>query len=236
MAACMVASWGFIRIGRTLLGQLQAVLLVRRTSFHHLNRKDELAVHVGRQRQLVAIKAVENALAAMPHLLAAEGLAALLELEVSPVGEPHEALDSACGLHLGDPSAWVPNAAAERPYRDRRLCSTLRTGARTPDRRAGHRRQIRMTVSASKTATTPSRNQVAPASTGPILLVVDGLPDSDLATEGAIYPATNLKRALHVVQPTGPDRLLPRLLRRRLAWKAVSKQATTGRSGRVRKR
>ena len=93
-----------------------------------------------------------------------------------------------------------------------------------------------MTVTASETATTPSRNQVAPASTGPILLVVDGSPDSDLATEGAIDPAINLKRELHVVQPTRPNSLLLRLLRRRLAWKAVSKQATRGRSGRVRKR
>jgi hypothetical protein len=93
-----------------------------------------------------------------------------------------------------------------------------------------------MIVTASETATTPSRDQVAPASTGPILLVVDGSPDSDLATEGAIDPAINLKRELHIVQPTGPNRLLLRLLRRRLAWKAVSKQATTGRSARVRKR
>jgi hypothetical protein len=27
----------------------------------------------------------------------------------SPIGEPHEALDSACGLYLGDPSAGVTN-------------------------------------------------------------------------------------------------------------------------------
>lgn len=27
----------------------------------------------------------------------------------SPIGEPHEALDCACGLYLGDPSAWVTN-------------------------------------------------------------------------------------------------------------------------------
>lgn len=30
-----------------------------------------------------------------------------------PIGEPHEALDCACGLHLGDPSAWSRTSAED---------------------------------------------------------------------------------------------------------------------------
>ncbi|HEX4213593.1 MAG TPA: hypothetical protein VIA06_09760 [Candidatus Dormibacteraeota bacterium] len=29
----------------------------------------------------------------------------------TPIGEPQEALDCACGLYLGDPSAWLPTSA-----------------------------------------------------------------------------------------------------------------------------
>ncbi len=55
------------------------------------------------------------------------------------------------------------------------------------------------TAAASKTATTPSRSQIAPPSTGPILLAVDASPDSDLGARAAIQLAGSLKRALHVV-------------------------------------
>jgi hypothetical protein len=30
-----------------------------------------------------------------------------------PIAEAHEAFDCACGLHLGDPSAWSPTTAGD---------------------------------------------------------------------------------------------------------------------------
>ncbi|HEV1997100.1 MAG TPA: universal stress protein [Candidatus Dormibacteraeota bacterium] len=56
-----------------------------------------------------------------------------------------------------------------------------------------------MTTAVTETAITPELNPVATASTGPILLAVDGSPDSDLAARAAIDLARALKQDLHVV-------------------------------------
>jgi nucleotide-binding universal stress UspA family protein len=56
-----------------------------------------------------------------------------------------------------------------------------------------------MSVNASATATTSSRGPVAPSSSRPIVLAVDGSPDSGLAARAAADLAGSLKEELHLV-------------------------------------